>query len=95
MMTPIGAGATVPVHSMKACVVYDRASGRIHHHHKVMTLVGGREPDEAKIAADALAAARLRPDPPAGELAVLHIVHDAIEAGKRYWVVAETLREIS
>ena len=35
------AGATVPVQSIKACVVYDPSDGRIHHEHRVLTLTGG------------------------------------------------------
>ena len=35
-----GSGATVPVQSIKACVVYDSTTGQIHHQHHVLTLVG-------------------------------------------------------
>jgi hypothetical protein len=80
------AGATVPVKSIKACVVYDAASGRIHHHHSVLTLEGGREPDVQEIAADALGAAGRRRGAPGGSLEVLHIAHDAMDPGKRYRV---------
>jgi hypothetical protein len=79
-------GATIPVQSMKACVVYDSTSGQIHHHHRVLTLVGGREPTEDQIAADSLRAIRNRRNPPSGALHVLHVHHDAMEPGKRYRV---------
>jgi hypothetical protein len=80
------AGATVPVHSIKACVVYDATNGQIHHHHRVLTLVGGREPAEEEIAKDALRALSNRRKPPSGKLHVLHVAHDALEQGKRYRV---------
>jgi hypothetical protein len=79
-------GATVPVKSRRACVVYDAASGRIHHYHKVVTLVGGREPDESEVAADALRALRSRREPPKGKLGVLHVAHDIMDAHKNYRV---------
>jgi hypothetical protein len=78
-------GSTLPVHSIKLCVVYD-ANGRIHHQHRVLTLVGGREPGEDEIAKDALRAAANRHKPPTGSLHVLHVLHDAMEQGKRYRV---------
>jgi hypothetical protein len=84
------AGATVPVQSMKACVVYDPANGHIYHQHRVLTLVGGREPAEDEIAADALRAIGNRRKPTGGALHVLHIHHDAMEPGKRYRVDLHT-----
>jgi hypothetical protein len=84
------AGATVPIHSIKACVVYDTASGQIHHRHHVLTLAGGREPVAHEIAADALRAVRSLPKPPGGVLDVLHVHHDAMESGKRYRVDLRT-----
>jgi hypothetical protein len=81
------ADATVPVLSVKVCLVYDSTSGRIHHHHRVLTLVGGREPAEDEIAADALRAVSNRRNPLSGRhLHVLHVQHDAMEPGKRYRV---------
>jgi flavin-binding protein dodecin len=80
------AGATCPVQSIKACVVYDSANGRIHHVHRVLTLVGGREPSEDEIAADALRAMGSLPEPPTRVLEVLHVHHSAVESGKRYRV---------
>jgi alpha-ketoglutarate-dependent taurine dioxygenase len=80
------AGATLPIHSLKACVVYDTATGRIHHIHRVMTLEGGREPSTETIAEDALRALRSLPNPPDGALDILHVHHDAIEPNKRYRV---------
>ncbi len=79
-------GATVPVQSMKDCVVYDSTSGQIHHHHRVLTLVGGREPTKDQMAADSLRTVRNRRNAPSGVLHVLHIHHDDIEPGKRYRV---------
>ena len=81
------AGATVPVQSIKACVVYDAGSGRIHHHHRVLTLVGGYEPSEAEMEQAALhrVAAR-RSGHPGGTLEVLHIAHDAMHPGALYRV---------
>jgi hypothetical protein len=80
------AGATVPVQSIKACVVYDPSNGRIYHGHRVLTLNGGREPTESEIEADALRAVGKRREPPGGTLKVLHVHHEAIERGKRYRV---------
>jgi hypothetical protein len=80
------AGATVPVQSIKVCVVYDTANGRIHHQHRVLTLIGGREPAEVEMAKDALRAINNRRKPPTGSLEVLHVRHDAMEPGKRYRV---------
>jgi hypothetical protein len=78
-------GSTLPVQSIKACLVYD-AKGKIHHQHSVLTLVGGREPGEDEVAKDALFAAANRRKPPTGPLHVLHVPHDAMEPGKRYRV---------
>ena len=69
-MTMIIAGSTAPVQSIKACVVYDPDSGEIHHRHKVLTLVGGREPTEKEMAEHALQALRNRRNPPVGKLSV-------------------------
>jgi hypothetical protein len=80
------AGATVRVQSEKACVVFDAASGEVHHHHGVITLAGGTEPTADQIAADAMKAVRRWPDRPAGQLDVLHIAHDAFQPGRRYRV---------
>lgn len=79
-------GSTAPIHSRKACVVYDATSGQIRHRHSVVTFVGGREPSEAQIEADALQALRSVPNPPGGVLHVLHVPHDAMQPGKRYRV---------
>ena len=81
-----GSGATVPVRSIKSCVVYDSTTGQIHHQHHVLTLVGGREPAEDEIARDALQAVKSRHDPPKGSLQVLHVRHDAMEKEKKYRV---------
>lgn len=89
------AGATVPVQSIKACVVYDAASGRIHHQHRVLTLVGGSEPPEIELASRALHAVRKRREPPTGDLEVLHIDHQALERGKRYRVDIHTRRLVA
>jgi len=74
------------IRSKKSCVVYDAASGRIHHLHDVITFEGGREPAEEQIAADALRVVAGLARPPKGELHVLHIVHESMERGKRYRV---------
>ncbi len=84
-----GSGATVPVQSIKTCVVYDSATGQIHHQHHVLTLVGGREPAEDEIARDALEAVKSRHDAPKGNLQVLHVRHDAMEQEKKYRVDVE------
>ncbi|MGB8966300.1 MAG: hypothetical protein WCB99_11725 [Candidatus Cybelea sp.] len=80
------AGATVPVQSIKACVVYDPATGAIHHEHRVLTLAGGREPTESEIAEAALKGLANRRRPPKGEFQVLHVNPAAMESGKRYRV---------
>jgi hypothetical protein len=84
------AGATVPIQSIKACVVYDPASGKIHHEHRVLTLVGGREPSESEIAEAALKGLANRRHPPKGDFQVLHVDHAAMEHGKRYRVDVKT-----
>jgi hypothetical protein len=45
-------GSTAPIHSRKACVIYDATSGQIRHRHSVVTFVGGREPSEVQIEAE-------------------------------------------
>jgi hypothetical protein len=77
------AGATVPVQSIKACVVYDSESGEIYHQHKVLTLVGGREPGESEMAEHALHALRNRHNPPVGKFSVLHVAPDSLETRKK------------
>lgn len=79
-------GSSLPVHSMKVCVVYSADSGKIHHQHSVLTLVGGREPTAEEMAKQALRSVSKRHAPPGGELHVLHVGHDALESGKRYRV---------
>jgi hypothetical protein len=79
-------GSTAPIHSKKVCVVYDATSGQIRHRHAVTTFVGGREPTEAQIEADALHVLLSLPNPPGGVLHVLHVPHDAMQPGKRYRV---------
>lgn len=74
------------IEAKKACVVYDPATGRIHHRHSVVTFVGGREPTAEQIAADALHMLKRLPNPPGGELQVIHVDHGAFEPGKRYRV---------
>jgi hypothetical protein len=79
-------GATVPILSIKTCVVYDEASGRIHHHHSVLTLVGGREPSEEEIAKDALRALSHQQRATAPKMRVLHVAHNELARDKRYRV---------
>jgi hypothetical protein len=79
-------GSTLPIHSRKACVVYDSASGQLRHVHRVVTFVGGREPSNEQIASDALRLVNSLPNPPGGALHVLHVDHDTIQPGKRYRV---------
>lgn len=88
-------GATVPIQSIKACVVYDSRSGQIHHRHAVLTLVGGRQPTEDEIAADALRATKNRRNPPEGDLHVLHVDHDAVKSGKRQRVDLDRRRLVA
>ena len=81
------AGATVEVQSIKVCVVYDAQSGRIHHHHRVMTLKGGHEPSDAEMEETALfRVANRRSGHPGGTLKVLHIAPDALAPMKRHRV---------
>ena len=79
-------GATVAVQSIKSCVVYDSESGQIHHHHSVLTLVGGKEPTDDQIGHDALRALGRRPKAITGKPYVLHVAYNALEPGKRYRV---------
>jgi hypothetical protein len=79
-------GSTMPVHTIKTYVVYDEASGRIYHHHSVLTLVGGREPSEEEMSNDALRALRHQQTATAPKLQVLRVAHDALQPGQRYRV---------
>lgn len=88
-------GSTAPVHSIKACVVYDAASGKIHHSHRVLTLEGGREPPAEEIAADALRAVAGRRSPPGGTLEVLHVDPAVLEDRTRYRVDLEGKRLVA
>jgi hypothetical protein len=83
-------GATVPIQSMKACVIYDMDSGEIHHRHSAITLVGGREPTEEEIAAEARRALKNRRDQPVSDLEVLHVDYELLKADKRYRVDLES-----
>jgi hypothetical protein len=74
------------VHSTKTCIVYDETSGQIHHHHSVLTLVGGREPADEEIAKDALAALSKQRSRTAPKLRVLHVAPDALQQGRQYRV---------
>jgi hypothetical protein len=78
-------GATGAVQSHKLCVLYDRANGHIQHEHRVLTLVGGREPSEAEMEEDAF---RLAGDwyGDSGDLAALHTAPDVMQPGQRYRV---------
>ncbi len=79
----LSAGSTLPVQSVKACVVYDSETGEIHHQHKVLTLVGGREPGEGEMAEHAIRALRTRRNPPVGKFDVLHVAPGLLETGKK------------
>ena len=85
-------GATVPIASIKHCVVYDADTGHIHHHHSVLTLEGGAEPAPEQIAHDALTACTSRRTPVRGNLQTLHVAHHAIIPGNRYRVTDGKLR---
>jgi len=79
------ASSDEPIHSTKDCVVYDAATGQIRHVHRVVTFVGGREPSEHEIEADALrAAGKLRAHQ--GDLLVLHLGTETVEASRKYRV---------
>jgi hypothetical protein len=74
-----------PIHSTKDCVVYDAATGQIRHVHRVVTFVGGREPPEQEIEADALrAVGKLRTHQ--GDLLVLHLGTETVEPDRKYRV---------
>lgn len=85
IQTHKNAGATIPVHSIKACVIYEEVSGRIRHYHRVLTLVGGQEPTEQEIAEHALKGLTKRGKQTA-TINVLHIGPHAFEPGKKYRV---------
>ena len=88
-MTFTGSGSTLPIQSIKACVVYDTSDGRICHQHRVLTLEGGYEPSEDVMAGDALRFIGARHEGKKAPLAILHIHHEAIEPGRRYHVHLE------
>jgi hypothetical protein len=77
-------GSNTPIYSKKACVVYDARTGRLHHVHRVVTFVGGREPSEEQMTRDALHAFKGPPMGHSGEFHTLQVRHDAIEPGKSY-----------
>ena len=82
-------GFNTPIYSKKSCVVYDSSSGKIHHLHNVVTFVGGSEPSEEQIEADALQVVAGLHRPPGGDLRVLHIPHGSLLRGKSYRVDVE------
>jgi hypothetical protein len=82
-------GGTVPVKSSRACVVYDADTGHVHHIHQVVTLEGGREPNESEIEAHAMALAR-RKERRAGRFKALHLAADAVRPHQLYTVDLKT-----
>jgi len=78
-------GGSVPVHSVKSCVVYDEVSGEIHHVHHVVTLEGGRESTDAEIEAFAISRARVH-IPDSKGVRALHVAADALQPGELYAV---------
>ena len=84
---PGSTGSTLPIQSLKSCVLYDE-TGRIHLQHAVMTLQGGYEPTEEEMANEARRVLRRSshsvPEPKA--LHVLHVPHGALQPGKEYRV---------
>jgi hypothetical protein len=77
-------GSTLPVHSIRTCIVYDSANGSIRHQHHVLTLAGGTEPTDDQVAKDALLAAASTGKPSVSTLQVLHVAPDAVVAGSKY-----------
>jgi hypothetical protein len=84
-----GSGSTLPVHSIKACVVYDTSDGRIYHQHRVLTLKGGYEPQDDEMAADALRFLGPRHEAKRATLGILNIHHEAMTPGRRFRVHPE------
>ncbi|MBI3224385.1 MAG: hypothetical protein HYZ39_04925 [Mycolicibacterium cosmeticum] len=79
-------GSTVPVESVLSCVVYSAATGEIQHTHIVVTLEGGRTPNEDAMAREAVqsyirSVAGADPD-----LHVLHVTPDALDPSVGYRV---------
>lgn len=79
-------GSSMPIHSKKACVVYDASSGQIRHLHTVVTFEGGQEPSPEQIAANALEVVAKLPKPHQGTLHVLHVDESSLVRGKKYRV---------
>lgn len=79
-------GSTVSVESVKSCVVYSADTGEIHHTHLVVTLEGGRTPDQDEVAQDAMRSYTSQAKATSGELHVLHVAPDDMEPGTRYRV---------
>ena len=67
-------------------VVYDAVTGQIQHLHRVVTFVGGREPSEDEIAADALRAVSKLRRPHQGDRHALHLDTDTLEPNRKYRV---------
>jgi hypothetical protein len=84
-----GSGSTLPVHSIKACVVYDKSDGQIYHQHRVLTLRGGYEPPEDEMAADALRFLGPKHEAKKAMFGILNIHHEAMAPGRRYRVHPE------
>ena len=87
-------GEAVAVSSERLCVVYERSSGEIVHTHRVVTLEGGREPDEDEMAAYAVSLASRRRGSEDG-LETLHVASDALQPGRRYRVEHEHKRLVA
>jgi hypothetical protein len=83
-------GSGMTVRSTKACVVYDKETGRVCHVHRVVTFEGGREPDDDEIAANVfLSFHRLHADRQ-GAFEILQVDPAAIEPGNKYRVDLQT-----
>jgi hypothetical protein len=81
----VPASSEQPVHSSTECVVYDQATGKIRHVHRVVTYAGGRAPSQDEIEADALRLAnQLRPHQ--GDLQVLHLAAESIDPSRKFRV---------
>ncbi|MCW2686342.1 MAG: hypothetical protein JWR37_1232 [Mycobacterium sp.] len=83
MLPSTGVDDSEGVDSHYACIVYDQETGRIHHVHHVINLVGAQAPTEEEMRGRARANTLIDDG---SDLAVVVVQGDRIERGKSYRV---------
>jgi hypothetical protein len=84
-------GKAIAPESIQTCILYDPKSGKIVHHHQVLTYPGGRRLDEGQVESQALElAAKVRGD--ASGLRALHVTDNQFQPSKIYRVDLKSRR---